>query len=135
MPIRRPQSWPRSGRRLWPGARKPCSQQCTPNFAALSTVADQVALIGAVKRYILRENEDLVGDLRGLRTQFADSIDSLAYTLAGQAKDRSPASVVNEAWVKFQADKATIQRKYQRIIDSLSALAALGPAPSVKDRK
>ena len=66
-----------------------------------------MALIGGVNSYVLRGGSHL-SDLRGLRAQFTEAIDSLVFRLARQATDKNAGSVVDEAWAKFQANKTTV---------------------------
>jgi len=102
------------------------------NFGALASVADQVALIGAVQNHVLKDGMGRFDDPRRLREAFADAIASLAYTIARFDDKETAEVVVAEAWAKFEEAKSSIQTRHQPLIDALTVrgsdyLAALTP--------
>lgn len=97
------------------------------NFVALSSIPDQVALISAVRSYILRDGE--VKNLKDLKFYFDDCIDSLSYTLTTKSLTASPQQVVDDAWAKFEAAKPDLLKKQTTVIGHLSITAELGLNP------
>lgn len=88
------------------------------DFSQLTSVADRVALIAAVKSYVLR-NSAAVWSLRDLDYWFRDALDSLAYSLAGQAGGLEAEVLVSEAWAKFSAGRGELEIKYKALIEKL----------------
>lgn len=89
------------------------------DFSQLTSVADRVVLIAAVKSYILR-NGAAVWSLRDLDYWFLDALDSLAYTLAGQEGGLEAEVLVSEAWAKFSAGRGELEIKYKALIEKLT---------------
>lgn len=86
-------------------------------FTAISSVPDQVALISAVRSYILRDKG--VQNLNDLKFHFDDCIDSLAYNLTTKSENESPQKVVDDAWSKFEAAKGDLLKKEASVIGQL----------------
>lgn len=85
------------------------------NFGKLTTVADMVSLVAAVQSYNLREWG--TKNLQDLKFYADEALDSLVYTLNGQAG--SEEEVVAAAWEKFEAHRAELAEKYQAVIGRL----------------
>ena len=88
------------------------------NFTALTSIPDQVALISAVRSYVLRDGE--VRNLTDLKYHFEDCIDSLAYNLTTKSESESPQTVVDEAWCMFEAAKGDLLKKEAVVIGRLT---------------
>lgn len=88
-------------------------------FGSLQTVADKVALIGAVSSYLLRTG--CVRDRFDLDEHFKSTKLTLAGILVRQQKEKGAA--VAEAWEKFSNGRSDIERQYQGLIDRLGAEA------------
>lgn len=87
-------------------------------FGALSTVADKVALIGAVSSYLLRIG--VIHDAWDLNQHFKEVLDTLARLLAEQ-KGNTREAAVSDAWAKFCGGRAAIEAQHQALIARLSA--------------
>lgn len=91
------------------------------NFACLSSVGDQVALISAVNNEVLTGAVPSTDRLRRLRDEFNDALDSLGRSLARQGNDKRPDALVAEAWARFERDKPATQAKHRGLIDALTS--------------
>jgi hypothetical protein len=60
------------------------------NFARLSSVGDQVALIDAVNNEVLTRATPNTNGLQRLRSEFDDALDGLARSLARQGNNKQP---------------------------------------------
>jgi hypothetical protein len=89
-------------------------------FAALSSVADRVALIGAVQSYSLDHDPHRLEDPRVLREVFDDAVDGLTSNLARSGDTRTPATAVAEAWAKFESARPAILRKHRVLIERIA---------------
>ena len=90
------------------------------NFARLSSVGDQVALIAAVNNEVLTRAVANTDSLRRLRSEFADTLDALGRSLARQGNDKKPDELVAEAWARFERTKAAALAKHRALIDALT---------------
>lgn len=97
------------------------------NFNQLALVPDRVALIAAVKSHLLR-NGTSIRSLRDLDFWFRDALDSLAYTLAVQAKTLEAKQVVHEAWEKFSAARGDLVSKHLALVGQLALERGQGGA-------
>ncbi|MFZ5525885.1 MAG: hypothetical protein ACOZE7_04445 [Pseudomonadota bacterium] len=87
------------------------------NFGRLSSVADKVALIGAVQSYSLRNNaEEWATSKHMLPQVFREALDQLTWTLAGSNASEPADQVVAQAWEKFQLGRAAIEDQHARLI-------------------
>lgn len=100
------------------------------NFGALTSVEDQVALIGAAQRYGL-QNPELFNNPRHLGQAFEDALAGLAESLA-RAPGAKPAHVVvSQAWAKFLDSKSSIQAQHRALI---AGIQGAGRVPSALAR-
>lgn len=90
------------------------------NFARLSSVGDQVALIAAVNNEVLTGAVPNADHLRRLRDEFIDALDGLVSSLARQDNDKRPEALVAEAWARFERTKAATQATHRVLIDDLN---------------
>jgi len=98
-------------------------------FGRLSTVADRVALIGAVQSYSLRHNTaEWVTNKHMLADVFRDALDGLTWTLAGADTTKPVAEVVAQAWAKFQDGRVAIEDQHARLIVAQQRLHGELPA-------
>lgn len=88
------------------------------NFVRLTSVEDQVALIGMVNRDVMTPAVPGAKNLRRLRAEFDEALDGLAGLLA-RSNDRSPEALVAEAWTRFERTKAATQTKHRVLIEAL----------------
>ncbi|MEJ8852735.1 hypothetical protein [Variovorax rhizosphaerae] len=91
-------------------------------FASLTTVANQVALIAAVRSYSLRhlERHDPSNSQGGLPALFREALVDLSETLSTNDDDRAVAQVVTDAWGKFKSGKEALQARHSAVIASLA---------------
>lgn len=88
------------------------------NFGALTSAADQVALIAAVNGYLLMHGDFTRKGM--LECCFNDAITGIAHQLSDPDKSATSATtLVDEAWARFVSAKASLQAKHQSIIDAL----------------
>lgn len=99
-------------------AERAVREAMADNFSCLKTIPERVALIAAVKSYILRDGTR-VETVRDLDYWFRDAINELVYRLAGQAKDRAASSVVQEAWEKFSGARNELEAQFVALIGQL----------------
>lgn len=97
---------------------KQCAAAIKSTFGALTSNTDKVALIAAVQSYHIRNGN--IQSQRDLDQYAKDAMDSLAYTLAGQVKDKTIEAVAAEAWQKFEGAKQGLIEKYQSVIDRIT---------------
>ena len=83
-------------------------------FAALESVEDRVAFIGATCSYRLRGGS--VMTLADLDYYFKEEMDSFVYRMSGELKDRTPEVAAAEAWAKFQAGLSDLVLQYREVI-------------------
>ena len=98
------------------------------NFETLTSIADRVALIGAVSSYKLRDGHVLTLD--DLDYHVKECIDSLCYGLATTVTSMDPIELVAEAWAKFEAAQAGLKEKHANDISRL--MLARGETPARK---
>jgi hypothetical protein len=89
------------------------------NFARLSSVGDQVALIDAVNNEVLTRATPNTNGLQRLRSEFDEALDGLAQSQARQSNNNQPEVLVAEAWARFERIKAATQAKHKALIDAL----------------
>ena len=87
------------------------------NFGKLSTIPERVAFVAAVTSHVLKPGT--TDSPKDLDYWFREAIDSLAYTLAGQAKGQPATIVVAEAWGKFEKARAELEAKHCHLIGRL----------------
>lgn len=89
------------------------------NFAALTSIPDQVAFVAATAEYQIRN----LSTLADLRDAMKENTDYVAYRLAEQSMSRDPKEVVADAWNKFQTMRASLQDKHAATIGRLATSA------------
>ena len=88
------------------------------NFCRLKTIPERVALIAAVRSFVLRSwSPDM--STQDLDSHFQEAIDSLVAILADLAKTRSVPEVVLEAWDKFTQNQHELEAKHVKVIGML----------------
>jgi hypothetical protein len=98
-------------------------------FGGLSSVADKVALIGAVQSYSLKNNAEAWATSKHMLAEvFRDTMDGLTWTLASSDASKSPAEVVALAWSKFQQGRAAIEDQHARLIVAQQRMHGEQPA-------
>lgn len=86
-------------------------------FGQLSTVADKIALIGAVQSYSLRGNTESWATSRHMLSEvFREAFEGLIYTLGCSDATKPATQIVAEAWAKFQVGRAAIEDQHARLI-------------------
>lgn len=101
------------------------------NFCALTSIADQIALISAAQAYALESGAIRFNSPQALLAAFNDAIDGLAHSLARADDARNAQAIVTEAWTKFEKIKPSIQAKHRALIDAL----ALKESPALPAKK
>jgi hypothetical protein len=91
------------------------------NFVKLTSIADKVALVAAVRSYLLRQGR--VETLEDLRYAFDEAIDGLVYQLALPATKRKAQEVVAEAWAKFEEKRIELADTHATIVGRLAIAA------------
>jgi len=91
-----------------------------PCFGALSSVADQVALIGVMQLDVLRHAEERIASPAHLRRHFNESMDLLAATLLSKIAPGGHAKAVDDAWQRFLNVRSTIPSRHRALIAMLN---------------
>lgn len=93
------------------------------NFGQLTSIADRVSFIAAVRSWFLQT--DRVQTINDLEYYFDECFSSLAWNLGKQSleKNQLPATVVNEAWQTFLNAKQDLLGKYKTYIVHLEGAA------------
>lgn len=100
-------------------------------FGRLSTVADKVALIGAVQSYSLKANAEAWATSQHMLAEvFRDAMDDLTWKLARSEPNKPVSDLVADAWTRFQQGRAAIEDQHARLIVSQQRLH--GEYPSSK---
>lgn len=99
------------------------SDEVRKQFASLATVGDQVCLVAAVMPYLITTGSATTWNLSDLAYYMDEAKGTLAYTLTKQLQGRSPKTVVQEAWEKFQQNRTAIGLRHGDIIAALGALS------------
>lgn len=100
-------------------------EEVRKQFGTVSSAADQVCLIVAVLPHAIKPGVAPNWTVRDLTYYMGEAIDSLVYSLTKKCHDRSPESVVKEAWDKFLQLRAAIEFRHG---DAIAALDALSPS-------
>lgn len=89
------------------------------NFDTLKTISERIALIAAVRSYLLRDR--MVLTLDDLHYHFKECIDSLSYDLTTKVLEgRAPRDVIAEAWARFDAARPELQDRHAQDIGRLT---------------